>query len=50
MWIPLQKDDESSDLPDFTIDKVTELPEVLPNSPKLRRSKQNVSVDDVIDL
>lgn len=39
VWIPLQKDDESSDLPDFTIDNVTELPEVLPNSPKLRRSK-----------
>ncbi|XP_063367558.1 N-acylneuraminate-9-phosphatase [Cydia amplana] len=37
VWIPLQKDEESSDLPDFTIDKVTELPEVLPNSPKLRR-------------
>lgn len=38
VWIPLQKDMESSDLPDFTIDKVTELPEVLPNSPKLKRS------------
>ncbi|KAG6461681.1 hypothetical protein O3G_MSEX012788 [Manduca sexta] len=37
VWIPLQKDEESSDLPDFTIDKVTKLPEVLPNSPKLRR-------------
>ncbi|KAM3962432.1 N-acylneuraminate-9-phosphatase [Aphomia sociella] len=39
IWIPLQKDEESSDLPDFTIDKVTELLEVLPNSPKLKRSK-----------
>lgn len=44
VWIPLQKDDESSDLPDFTIDKVTELPEVLPNSPKLKRSQQNVDI------
>ncbi|KAJ2944795.1 hypothetical protein O0L34_g821 [Tuta absoluta] len=39
VWIPLQKDEEASDLPDFTIDTVTELPEVLPNSPKLRRCK-----------
>lgn len=38
VWIPLQPDEESSDLPDFTIDNVTELPEVLPNSPKLKRS------------
>ncbi|XP_059053422.1 N-acylneuraminate-9-phosphatase [Achroia grisella] len=37
IWIPLQKDEESSDLPDFTIDKVTKLPEVLHNSPKLKR-------------
>ncbi|KAJ0173704.1 hypothetical protein K1T71_010853 [Dendrolimus kikuchii] len=38
VWIPLQKNEESSDLPDFTIDKVTELPEILPNSPRFRRS------------
>ncbi|CAK1583516.1 unnamed protein product [Parnassius mnemosyne] len=38
VWIPLQKDEMESDLPDFTINKVTELPEVLPASPKLKRS------------
>ncbi|XP_053614122.1 N-acylneuraminate-9-phosphatase isoform X1 [Plodia interpunctella] len=38
VWIPLQKDKETSDLPDFTIDTVTLLPEVLPNSPRLKRA------------
>ncbi|KAH9636642.1 hypothetical protein HF086_003460 [Spodoptera exigua] len=44
VWIPLQKDMEASDLPDFTIDKVTELPEVLPNSPKLKRSEHTSNI------
>ncbi|XP_072929977.1 N-acylneuraminate-9-phosphatase [Epargyreus clarus] len=38
VWIPLHKDAMESDLPDFTIHKVTELPEVLPNSPKFKRA------------
>ncbi|CAG9136312.1 unnamed protein product [Plutella xylostella] len=38
VWIPLYKETEVSDLPDVTIDCVTELPEVLPNSPSFRRS------------
>ncbi|XP_038207034.1 N-acylneuraminate-9-phosphatase [Zerene cesonia] len=38
VWVPLYTDDSESDLPDFTIQKVTELPEVLPNSPKFKRS------------
>lgn len=42
VWIPLKKDEkieeELSDLPDITIDSVTELPEVLPTSPKLKRN------------
>lgn len=40
VWIPLQeneKKEEMSNLPDVTIDKVTELPEVLPVSPKFKR-------------
>ncbi|CAG9565366.1 unnamed protein product [Danaus chrysippus] len=37
VWIPLQYDEMVSDLPDFKIQKVTELPEVLPNSPKLKK-------------
>lgn len=37
VWIPLHKELEASDLPDFTIDSVCELPEVLPNSPRMKR-------------
>ncbi|XP_045453136.1 N-acylneuraminate-9-phosphatase [Melitaea cinxia] len=37
VWIPLQYDEMESDLPDFKIQKVTELPEVLPNSPKFKK-------------
>lgn len=37
VWIPLRYDEMDSDLPDFKIQKVTELPEVLPNSPKLKK-------------
>ncbi|XP_041969348.1 N-acylneuraminate-9-phosphatase [Aricia agestis] len=38
VWIPLHNDEMESDLPDVTIHDVTELPEVLPTSPKLKRS------------
>ncbi|XP_045776242.1 N-acylneuraminate-9-phosphatase isoform X2 [Maniola jurtina] len=44
VWIPLQSDEMESDLPDFTIHKVTELPEVLPNSPKFKRSAHTSKV------
>ncbi|XP_050667920.1 N-acylneuraminate-9-phosphatase [Leptidea sinapis] len=40
VWIPLHKEESQSSLPDVTIHKVTELPEVLPNSPKLKRQIQ----------
>ncbi|CAH2257085.1 jg11946 [Pararge aegeria aegeria] len=44
VWIPLHSDEMESDLPDFTIQNVTELPEVLPNSPKLKRSPQTSKI------
>ncbi|XP_026500947.1 N-acylneuraminate-9-phosphatase [Vanessa tameamea] len=44
VWIPLQYDEMESDLPDFKIQKVTELPEVLPNSPKLKKRPSKPSV------
>ncbi|XP_031769713.1 N-acylneuraminate-9-phosphatase isoform X2 [Galleria mellonella] len=44
IWVPLQKEEQSSILPDFTIDKVTELPEVLSNSPKLKRCARTSTV------
>ncbi|XP_047507093.1 N-acylneuraminate-9-phosphatase isoform X2 [Pieris napi] len=44
VWIPLHKDDPESDLPDFTLQNVTELPDVLPNSPKLKRSASKIAV------
>ncbi|KAL4709842.1 hypothetical protein ACJJTC_000329 [Scirpophaga incertulas] len=42
VWVPLQKDEVASDMPDFTINKVTELPEVLPNSPKFKHSTSKI--------